>query len=373
MPRTTGCPSTSPLAAGQADRVRRHERPVVQRLALVQRRLGRRRRHHGHRLVGPVERLGRARQGGRSASRPGMQDLHTVLHPGESHPQPAHPAAPLAGRRRRCGPTTSSAARCSRHILPRIDGQLVVPPIAHLSTSFYELNDSHRGRTCSPTWSRSGAWASRCSGSTPTGPARAASRTAWATTASRIERVEPQDRFPRGLRPIGEAVHAGGPGVPDVVRAGAGARRARSSPRSTPSGSSRPRGDGSGLFNLGIPEAREYMTDYLNAAIKAYRLSTACASTTTSTRCRSGSFLDAKDPNRVGMAEIRYVEGLYRMWDDILRGQPAPVHRQLRQRRPADRPGDLLALDPALAQRQHLRHARPQAGDRARRPRSRTR
>jgi len=28
------------------------------------------------------------------------------------------------------------------HIMPRIDGRVVTPPIAHLSTSFYELNDS---------------------------------------------------------------------------------------------------------------------------------------------------------------------------------------------------------------------------------------
>ena len=28
-------------------------------------------------------------------------------------------------------------------------------------------------------------------------------------------------------------------------------------------------------------------------------------------------FLDKQDPDRVGMAEIRYIEGLYRMWDDL--------------------------------------------------------
>ena len=33
-------------------------------------------------------------------------------------------------------------------------------------------------------------------------------------------------------------------------------------------------------------------------------------------------FLDNKDPNRVGMAEIRYIEGLYRMWDDLRTAYP---------------------------------------------------
>lgn len=32
--------------------------------------------------------------------------------------------------------------------------------------------------------------------------------------------------------------------------------------------------------------------------------------------------LDADDPDRVGMAEIRYVEGLYKMWDDLLQTYP---------------------------------------------------
>jgi alpha-galactosidase len=75
------------------------------------------------------------------------------------------------------------------------------------------------------------------------------------------------------------------------------------------------------LFNLAIPEAREYMTKYLIAAIREYGMD-----------CLRIDFnLDplplwqienAKNPNRVGISEIRYVEGLYRMWDDILAAYP---------------------------------------------------
>lgn len=75
------------------------------------------------------------------------------------------------------------------------------------------------------------------------------------------------------------------------------------------------------LFDLGKPAAREYMTKYLIAAIRHYEMD-----------CLRIDFnLDplplwqienAKDPNRVGMSEIRYVEGLYRMWDDILAAYP---------------------------------------------------
>ena len=63
------------------------------------------------------------------------------------------------------------------------------------------------------------------------------------------------------------------------------------------------------------------MTDYLNAAIKAYKLSCLRIDYNIDP-LPFWQFMDAKDPNRVGMAEIRYVEGLYRMWDDILKANP---------------------------------------------------
>jgi len=82
-----------------------------------------------------------------------------------------------------------------------------------------------------------------------------------------------------------------------------------------------PIGDGSGLFNLGIPEARQFMTDYLNAAIKAYKVSCLRIDYNIDP-LQFWQFMDARDLSRVGMAEMRYVEGLYRMWDDILAANP---------------------------------------------------
>ena len=68
------------------------------------------------------------------------------------------------------------------------------------------------------------------------------------------------------------------------------------------------------------PETR--LTDYLNAAIKAYKLSCLRIDFNEFDPLTFWRSIDAKDPNRVGMAEIRYVEGLYRMWDDILQANP---------------------------------------------------
>src|SRR5579862_6618292 len=77
----------------------------------------------------------------------------------------------------------------------------------------------------------------------------------------------------------------------------------------------------SSLYNLGFPAAREYMTRYLIAVIKAYGMD--CLRI--DFNIDPGPFwkhADHRDPDRVGMAEIRYIEGLYRMWDEIRQTYP---------------------------------------------------
>ncbi len=82
-----------------------------------------------------------------------------------------------------------------------------------------------------------------------------------------------------------------------------------------------PAGDGSGLFNLGTPAAREFMTKYLVEVIKQYKMDWLRIDYNIDP-LGFWQFLDKKDPDRVGMAEIRYIEGLYRMWDDLRAAYP---------------------------------------------------
>ena len=63
------------------------------------------------------------------------------------------------------------------------------------------------------------------------------------------------------------------------------------------------------------------MTDYLNAAIKAYKLSCLRIDFNIDP-LPFWQFMDARDGRRAGMAEMRYIEGLYQMWDDILKSNP---------------------------------------------------
>jgi alpha-galactosidase len=78
---------------------------------------------------------------------------------------------------------------------------------------------------------------------------------------------------------------------------------------------------GWGMFNMAIPEAREHIFKYLSESIRKYGVSWL--------RIDNAVFfeglwalLDKDHPDRVGISEIRYVEGHYRLWDDLLKEFP---------------------------------------------------
>jgi alpha-galactosidase len=63
------------------------------------------------------------------------------------------------------------------------------------------------------------------------------------------------------------------------------------------------------------------MTKYLTAAIKEYGIDVLRIDYNISPAAYWKQ-LDDKDPDRAGLAEIRYIEGLYKMWDDIRKTFP---------------------------------------------------
>ena len=73
------------------------------------------------------------------------------------------------------------------------------------------------------------------------------------------------------------------------------------------------------LFNLGIPEARVFLTDFLSAKIDEFGLD--CYRH--DENIAPLEFWRAADaPDRQGITEIRWVEGLYAYWDELLRRHP---------------------------------------------------
>jgi alpha-galactosidase len=122
--------------------------------------------------------------------------------------------------------------------------------------------------------------------------------------------------FPNGLKPIGDACHK--LGLRFVVwfepeRVAAGSQIARDHPEFVFGGSS------GGLFKLSDAAARRWLTELLSrriteSGIDVYR---------NDFNIDPLSFWRENDsPERQGMTEIRYVEGLYEMWDELRARHP---------------------------------------------------
>ncbi len=255
---------------------------------------------------------------GRVRVEAGMQNLRTVLHPGETIRSPR-----ILQLRWQGGDPFAACNQFRQtmlaHIMPRLDGKPVVPPIVHLSDAFYERNATTESNVLSHLASLKDLgfemfWLDAYW----TGPSGFPN--CMGNYGFPIERVEPRDRFPRGLKVIGEAVRQAGLGFVmwfEPERVAPGTFLAKEHPEWVLS----PAGDGSGLFNLGLPAARQYMTDYLNAVIQSYRIDCLRIDYNIDPLAY-WQFMDAKDPRRTGMTELRYVEGVYRMWDDLLKANP---------------------------------------------------
>ncbi len=124
------------------------------------------------------------------------------------------------------------------------------------------------------------------------------------------------DKFPNGLKPVSDACHQAGLKFLlwfEPERVAAGTAIAREHPEYVFGG------DQGGLFKLSDPAARRWLTDLLSERIQEFGLDT----------YRNDFNIDPlpfwranDEPDRQGMTEIRYVEGLYAMWDELLQRHP---------------------------------------------------
>jgi hypothetical protein len=79
---------------------------------------------------------------------------------------------------------------------------------------------------------------------------------------------------------------------------------------------------GNGLLNLGDPEARSYIQQYLSSAVEQYGLDVLRMDY----NLEPGPIWAASDEaGRSGMREAKYINGLYTMWDSILATHPGLV------------------------------------------------
>jgi alpha-galactosidase len=242
---------------------------------------------------------------GQTQLKAGMELTHLVLHPGESIRSPRILLMAWSGDR------TDAHNQFRRllmaHYLPRIDGGL--PRIALSAQSFNEGPPgwaTEAGQLacvkincdlgCDTLWMDAGWF----QGDFPNGTGN------WFVK---------QKEFPNGLAPVGLACEKAG--LKFLVwyepeRVSDNTEIAREHPGFVLPVNKKP-GAG-GLFNLGDPAARRWLTELLAREITDFHIHT----------YRNDFNMDPLPfwrqndaPDRQGMTEIRYVEGLYAMWDEL--------------------------------------------------------
>lgn len=128
-------------------------------------------------------------------------------------------------------------------------------------------------------------------------------------------------KYPRGLKPIGDAVRAAGMEYllwfePERVHGGSRIDKEH------PEWVMKPAGEWSQLFALHDPAARRWLTDYIDVQITQARLGWV----RWDFNIEPLGFWRRQDPpDRQGITEIRHVEGLYAMWDELRSRHPGLV------------------------------------------------
>ena len=246
----------------------------------------------------------------------GMTHMKLKLHPGETIRSPRIMQLYWSGNDEAASYNLFRRTMIA-HVTPRIDGKPVTPPIAHTGSGVYETINSTEAIEMSHLNAVKGlgfesywldAWWFR-----PKYPDGIGN---WGFP---LDRIPDLVRFPHGVKPISDAAHNAGMNFilwMATERVYANTFLAKEHP-----GWLVPPDGNGGLFNITIPEARKFMTEYINGAIKGFGMDVY--------RNDSGPGLsefrsmDERDgPDREGISEIRYFEALYQIWDDIIKTNP---------------------------------------------------
>jgi len=243
----------------------------------------------------------------------GMERTHLLLHPGEKIRTPRILTIFWEGPDE-CAGTNLLRRLLIEHYLPRLGGQLVQPPVAQSLQAYFYLTGKageQYERVALPRAAAIGAeayWIDACwyghSGE-------------WWEEVGNWE--VNRERFPHGLKPISEAAHAAGMKFvlwfePERVRRKASL--ARTHPEFL---LENPQDPDNLLFNLGMPRARQYLTDLISRLIEEHGVDVYRQDFNFNPL---PYWRGADEPDRIGMTEIRHVEGLYAFWDELRQRHP---------------------------------------------------
>ncbi|HUU69953.1 MAG TPA: glycoside hydrolase family 36 protein [Planctomycetota bacterium] len=201
------------------------------------------------------------------------------------------------------------------HYMPRLNGELVTPPAAQCLQGYFYLTGKAGEQyemAALPKAAEAGCtayWIDACW--------YGGSGQWWEEVGSWVINRE---KFPHGLRPISDAARKAGMKFvlwfePERVRPNSLLRREH--PEFLLAS---PHDQGNFLYNMGMPEAREYLTELISGLIDEQGIDI----------YRQDFNFDplpywqaADAPDRIGMTEIRYVEGFLAFWDELRRRHPA--------------------------------------------------
>lgn len=246
--------------------------------------------------------------------RAGMVATHFRLHPGE------RVRSPRIVLLRYAGPMIAGHNQFRRmmfrYYVPRLDGVPIQPPVAYTSVAALHLKAKRTGQ--------------------PLGRMTEASELALLDRASKLGCEVywmdaywfPQpwgtncgnwyprpDDFPRGLRPLAEAAHQRGMKfllwfAPILVHKGT--EWAKQYPQFVHAVSE------TGTWKLGDPKAREFLVDWLSQKKAEWDFDIYREDLGLGTVPEEG-------PDRIGIAEMKHIEGFYWVWTELLRRNPGLV------------------------------------------------
>ena len=243
----------------------------------------------------------------------GMERTHLRLQPGEKIRTPRILALQWEGGQESQG-SNRLRQLLLKHYLPRREGQPVMPPVAQcLQSYFYSTGQAGEQfeRIALPKTAALGAeayWIDACW--------YGGMGEWWQEVGSwAVNRA----RFPHGLRPISDAARQAGMQFvllfePERIRPNS--RLHQEHPEYLLASSKDP---SNLLLNLGMAEARKYITDLISELIDECGVDI----------YRQDFNFDplpywqaADPPERIGITEIRYVTGFYAFWDELLHRHP---------------------------------------------------
>ena len=256
---------------------------------------------------------------GAARLRAGMKRTHLVLFPGEEIRSPRVALVFWTGSDRYAG-HNSFRRFVLKHHTPQKDGKPVVLPLASSAGNGGPAPCNENSCT-TERWSIATAYRYAQFGLAPevwwidAGWFDGSQASWWEGVGNwTVNRAN----FPNGLRPIADAAKQLGMGFcvwfePERVYHGTRLDRER------PEWLIRKPGADSALFNLGLPAARKWMAEYISDTIEREGI----------TVYRQDFNFDPQEywrvadaPDRIGISEIKHIEGLYAFWDELLKRHP---------------------------------------------------